>query len=446
MKIIAKTVLSRIQGFFAETFGLGRGAAASTVVLVAVVIAVAAFWFFHSAPPSTITIVSGPEGTLFYRTAERYAKILAKEGVTLRILTSEGSRDNLKRINDPKSKIDVAFIQAGIAGTQNVDRLVSLGSIAYEPLFVFYRSDRPMELLSQFKGKRLAVGDEGSGTRAVTLALLAYNGIEPGGDTVLLDQEAEDAAKALEEGRIDAAFMMGDSASSRIMRELLRKEGIRLFDFTQAEAYTRRLGYLNKLVLPRGGIDFGRDIPDHDVRLLAPTVELIASKDLHPALSDLLLSAATEVNGRTRLFQRRGEFPAPFENEYRLSADAGRYYKTGKSFLYRYLPFWVAGIVNRIISVIVPIVIILIPGLRLIPSIYQWRMRMRIYRWYGALLVLERDVLARESGPEERGAFLERLCEIEEAVNQMKVPATFADQFYGLRVNINFVRGRLESE
>ena len=323
-----------------------------------------------------------------------------------------------------------------------IDKLASLGSVSYEPLLLFYRSARPLDLLSQLNGKRLAICPEGSGTRSLALVLLAANGIEPGGTTALEDLDAEDAAKALLEGRVDAVFLMGDAASPKTMRMLLRTPGIRLFDFTQADGYTRRIGYLNKLELPKGSIDFGRDIPARDVSLIGPTVELIARADLHPALSDLLLEAAREVHGKPGLLKRRGEFPAPLEHEFPISQDAARFYKSGKSFLYRYLPYRLANLVNRFLIVAVPMIVVLLPGLRSIPALYRWRIRLRIYRWYRALLVLERDLVAQQATG-EREKILEQLDHIEEQVKKMKVPASFADQFYVLRGHIDFVRDRL---
>jgi hypothetical protein len=226
------------------------------------------------------------------------------------------------------------------------------------------------------------------------------------------------------------------------MRKLLHDPGIQLVNFTQADAYTRRIGYLNKLVLPQGAIDFGENMPDHDVHLIAPSVELIARNDLHPALSDLLLEAAKEIHGRATLFQGRGEFPVPLEHEFRISDDASRFYKSGKSFLYRYFPFWMASLINRILVVFLPIVLILIPGLRVIPAIYQWGTKMRIYRWYRQLLALEQDMIDRMDTNKQK-ELLARLDQIEQAVNNMKVPASFANQFYVLRGHVGFVRARL---
>jgi hypothetical protein len=437
-----KLGLSRVLAVVTETFGLGRAAAFSAVLLVSSVTVFAVFWFFHSAPPSTITITTGPEGSVFQTFAGRYRKILARSGVKLNILSSEGSLENLKRLGDPSFRVDIGFVQAGVTNGVNTDKLVSLGSIAYEPLLVFYRSAEPLDLLSQFNGKRLAIGPVGSGTRALALALLEANGIQPAGATVLADLDAAGATKALIESNVDAVFLMGDSASTQNMRTLLRAPGVQLYNFSQADGYSRRIHYLNKLELPKGSIDFGKNIPAQDVLLIGPTVELIARDNLHPALSDLLLEAAREVHGGATLFQRRGEFPAPLEVDFRLSSEARRFYTSGKSFLYRSLPFWLASRVNRILVVFVPMLFVLIPGLRFIPTAYRWRIKLRIYRSYRALLVLERE-MAAPSTPENRAKLLSRLDHIEKTVNKMKVPASFADQFYGLRGDIAFVRTKL---
>lgn len=434
--------INRIQVMFAETFGLGPGTTLTAIIFICVVVIVAAFWFIHSAPPDTIIITSGDDNTSFVKTAERYKKILARNGVTLKILKSEGSLENLERLDNPKFRVDVGFVQTGVAKGQNIDNLVSLGSISYEPLYIYYRSNKPLEVLSQFKGKRLAIGEDGTGTHVLALELLAMNGIKPGGNTTLLEMDDEDAEKALREGKIDAAFMMSDSASSQTMRELLTTPGIRLFDFSQADAYSRRIGYLNKIVLPKGSFDFGKNIPDHDISLISPTVEIIARADLHPALSDLLLEAATEVHSRQGLTHKRGEFPAMLEHEYKISPDAVRFYKSGKSFLYKYMPFWLASLVNRILVIFVPMILILIPGLKSIPALYRWRMRLRLLRWYRALLILEEDLVTHIT-PEKRNELLDRLNRIEETVNNLKVPASFADQLFTLRSYMVMVRERL---
>jgi hypothetical protein len=420
-----------------EIFGLSRAITIAVILFAVLVLAGAVFVFVESAPPGTITITSGPEGSIFHTNAVRYARILARYGVKLNVLTSEGSLENLNRLCDPSFRVDVGFVQGGMTNRAS-GTLVSLGSISHQPLLVFYRGE-PVELLSGLTGKRVAVGPVGSGTRSLALTLLDANGIKPGGATTLLDWEPKQASKALRDATVDAVFLMGEDASLAVIIELMRAPEIHLLNFRQAVAYTRRFSYLGVIEFPQGALDFGRNIPPQDLYLVGPTVELIARENLHPALSDLLLGAAREVHGNATLLQRKGEFPAPLEHDVRLSADAVRFYKSGKGFFYRFLPFWLASLTSRIVVVFVPTIVVLIPLLRSIPFVYRWRMRSRIFRWYRALLSLERE-LFRESDPGQREQLLKRLDEIEKAVNRMKVPASFADQFYSLRGHIGFVR------
>jgi TRAP transporter TAXI family solute receptor len=414
---------------------------AGPLVLITAIVIVAAYWYVRPAPPNTITIISGPSGSVFQRTAEKYRKILARNGVKLRILPSEGSLDNLKKLNDPAYRIDVGFVQGGVSTGISVDKLVSLGSVFHEPLVVFYRSAVPMVRISGLNGKRLAIGREGSGSHALALILLKANGIEPGSATTLMDLSGEDAAQALIEGKVDAAFLMGDSAAPPIMRKLLRTAGIRLLDIAQADAYIRRFPYLNKLDLPMGVFDFDKNIPSQDIHLIGTMVELVARDNLHPALSDLLIETAREVHGGASLLQRAGEFPAPLEHEFRISEEVRRFYSSGKGFFYRSLPFWLASLADRTLVFLVPVVVLLIPGLKMVPKYYNWRVRSRIYRWYGKLIALERSMLSQPA-PEEREEMLKQLDDIETEVNKMKMPLAFADQFYVLRDHIGFVRGR----
>lgn len=444
MSTDGKTGFNKIPAMFMDYFGMGRTASIVAMILVAGVIIFACFWFFHSAPPKTITITSGEKGSAYYNVAGKYAKILARDGVKLVILPSAGSVENLSRLADPAFKVDIGFVQAGLTKGQNIEKLVSLGSVSYQPLLIFHRLPQPVEVLSQLAGKRIAIGREGSGTRKLALTLLSVNGIEPDGTATLLDAESEEAAQALVAGKADAIFLMADSASSQTMRSLLRTPGIGLVNFAQADAYIRRIGYLNKLTMPKGAMEFGKNIPAEDVMLVCPTVELIARDNLHPALSDLLLSAAVEIHGRAALFQNRGDFPAPLENEFKISDDAKRFYKSGKSFFYRYLPFWLASLINRILVVLVPLIIILIPGLKSVPALFRWRMSLRINRWYRLLLQVEQDAGNRDK-PDNLSGLNRRIDEIEVEVNKMKVPASYGDQFYVLRTHINFVRNKLQN-
>ena len=306
-----KMTLGRLLSPSLDLFGLSRGAALTTILSICAALALAVFWFFFTAPPKTIIITTGAAGSSFQKFAQGYKTNLAANGVTLVLLPSEGSSQNLQRLEDARFRVDVGFVQGGVTNAPGNRPLVSLGSISYEPLFVFYRGTSNYSILSELEGKRLAIGPPGSGTRSLALALLQLNGIEPGGPTQLSDLDAQDAAKALLAGKVDAVFLMGDSASTDLIRQLLHSPEIHLFDFVQADAYSRRISYLTKLVLPQGSIDFGKNIPPHDINLIGPTVEILARPELHAALSDLLLGAAQEVAWRRQPPQTPRRIPRP---------------------------------------------------------------------------------------------------------------------------------------
>ena len=414
-------------------------------VLVCAVIVWAALHFVSSAPPHTLTISSGPKGSNFETIAQRYGKILARNGIKLTILPSAGSLENLSRISNPKSHVDIALVQSGLTvGTDSDDDdLESLGGMFYQPLLIFYRSPKPLQRLSELSSQRIAIGPEGSGTRFLALALLKTNGIEPQGSTQLLSLEGEAARAALLHRQVDAIFLTGDSASGATIREMVHTEGIRLFDFPQANAYVRRFAYLSKLTVPAGAFDLGENLPPEDISLLAPTVELLARSNLHPALCDLLIEAATQVHGRASLLQSAGQFPNPSIHTFPLSAEAARYYKSGdRSFIYRYLPFWLASLLSRLLIVIVPLIVVIVPSLRYVPLLYRWRIDSRIHHRYGELMELERQTLGTLSD-ERRNELLKRLESIEKSVISRKMPGSHAEQVYVLREHIDFVRNKL---
>lgn len=419
---------------------------AETLGPIALVSAAAIFLALHfvrPAPPHTLTMSSGPKGSTFETMAERYQKILAHNGIELKIIHSEGSLDNLNRLCDAHSGVDIGLVQSGVSTCGDGSNVESLGSMFYVPLTIFYRDAKPMQRLSELRSKRIAIGPEGSGTRALALALLKANEIEPQGPTQLLNLEGEAAMNALLNQQAEAVFLTGDSASPAFIREMLHTAGIRLFDFPQADAYVRRFPYLNKLVVPAGAFDLGENLPRADINMLAPTVELLAHSDLHPALSDLLLEAAFQVHGHATLLQSAGQFPTTLAHDFPISTEAARYYKSGnKAFAYRYLPFWLASLVDRALVVLVPILVVVIPGFRLLPQLYGWRIRSRIHRRYGELMALERESLG-ELTEERRAALLDRLEAIEKSVISRRMPSSHADQLYVLREHIGLAREHL---
>jgi len=444
-----KTYLPKLLAKISEIYGRSLIWSIAVIFIISLFVCTTAFMFFNSAAPNTITIASGPTDSVYRKQAEKYKKILEKEGVKVNILSSDGSTENLRMLADPKIKVDVGFVQGGQITEDNIksdfkgiDKLVSLGSVSYQPLMIFYRGQEK-QLLSQFAGKRIYIGEEGSGTHSLALAILKENDIDENDKTKFITKLTSAPGRALLDSHIDAIFIMGDSVSTKVMRELAETPGIHLYNFIQADGYTRRIKYLNKLELPQGAFDLGKNIPAEDTLLVGPTVELIARDNLHPALSDLLLGAAREVHGSAGMFRKSGQFPAPLEHEIRLSEDASRYYASGKSFLYRTFPFWLASLISRILAVIVPIALLLIPGLRIAPAVYRWHMQSRIYPWYKALLELERDAFNPAVDAHKRETLLHQLDHIENTVNKIKIPASFGDLFYGLRGHISFVRDRL---
>jgi len=436
--------LARVFSKLNDVFGKEQIVSVSAILIVGAVISLAMLIFMNSATPNSITLASGPKGSSFQTYADKYKKILARQGVTLNIVSTEGSMDNLKKLSDPKSKIDVGFVLGGEVKDTNIDSLFSLGSINYQPLMIFYRG-ATKNFLSEFKSLRLDIGQEGSGTHSLALTLLKANGIEPNDGTVFMNTVSGDEVQALLEGRIDAIFLMSDSTASDLMKQFLHTPNVHLFNVTQADAYARRINYLNKLEMPKGALDFGKNIPAEDTYLIGPTVELIGRKSLHPALSDLLLEAAKEVHSAPGLFKTRGEFPSLQEHEFPISPDATRYYASGKSFLYRTFPFWIASLIARLLAVLVPIALLLIPTLKVVPALYRWRMESRINRWYRALLELEREAFKPSVEAQRREELLQHLDHIDHAVNKIVVPAAFGNLFYDLREHINFVRDRLHA-
>lgn len=411
------------------------------IAVLVVIVVMLVVWLVNPAPPHTIVMSAGPSDSSFLLAANQYKSILARNGITLKVLESDGSMQNLQRLLDPKQHVDIALVQGGVSDGLPISSLMSLGSVFYDPVVVFYRGSG-ITGLAQLEGKRIAIGREGSGTRVLALKLLEANGIRPGGDTPLLPDDGLQAATKLVSGDADAAILNGDSATPALMLRLLRIPGISVMNFDEASAYTRLFPYLDEIDLPPGVLDLKRRIPPNTVHLISPTVELVARSNLHPAISDLFIEAAQEIHGMPGLLQHAGQFPNLTPREYPISEDAQRYYKTGKSLLYRSLPFWIASVVDRTLVLLVPMAVLLVPGLRVIPALYRWRVRSRIYRYYGSLIAIEREAL-KEPSQEERRVLFQELDQIEAALNELRMPLAYADAFYVLREHVGFVRARL---
>ena len=414
-------------------------------LLLVIFVGVIAYRIIDPSPPKVVTLSAGQESSAYENLAKRYASVLAREGIQVKILRSEGSFENLERLKDPNSGIDIAFVQSGSTDLVQAEKigLVSLGSLFVEPVWLFYRSDTRLDHLRQFRQLKINVGPSGTGVPQLFGKLLSANGINPA-HLNLTEMENTSATMALLAGKIDG-MVFSSAPEGLLIQMLLQTPGIRLFDFTQAEAYSRRFPFLSHVILPKGIINLGRNQPPYDLHLIAPTATLVAREDLHPALADLFVQAATEIHGGPGWFQRRGDFPNAHFTEIPLATSADKFFKHGPPLLNRYLPFWLANFFDRMWLVMVALGALLLPLSRVIPPLYVWKVRSRIYRWYGQLRSVEQAV-EEASGAGKRGVCeyqLQRLGEIEQRVNQLTIPLSFAEELYELRSHINFVRKRI---
>jgi TRAP transporter TAXI family solute receptor len=432
-------------------------ASAPTIVLVAIA-CVVAYVLVDPAPPKRVVLATGQENSAYEDFGRKYAARLARDGIKVELQPSLGSQDNLQRLIDGKA--DIAFVQSGsTADAQSADAqsgdtdaarhgLVSLGSLFTEPVWLFLRAPKgrnpDIQNLTQLKGLRINLGPEGTGVPKLFRQVLDANGVEPKQLTISA-LENTPATMALLDGRIDG-LVFSSAPEAPLVQMLLQTPGIRLFDFRQAEAYTRRLPFLTHVVLPRGIVDLGRDIPSQDFHLIAPTATLVAREQLHPALVDLFVNAATTIHGGTGWFQQQGQFPSPRYTEIPVSKEAAKYYRDGPPFMQRYMSFWLANLFDRLWVVAVALAALIIPLSKVVPPLYVWRIRSRVYRWYGQLRAVEQELESADPArcDEVRADLLRRLDEIEQRVNHISIPLSYADALYGLRSHINFVRQRVQ--
>ncbi|MGD2112308.1 MAG: TAXI family TRAP transporter solute-binding subunit [Gammaproteobacteria bacterium] len=410
-------------------------------ILVALAGLVIAWQFVNPAPPRHITIAAGHPDGAYHLFAMRYRQRLAALGITLDIRTTAGSVENIDLLQAPDAPVDLAFVQGGTAGQDSSIPLVSLGSLYLEPLWVFYRGAE-IDRLTALAGLRIAIGEPGSGTRNVALTLLADNFIAHDTDNIL-PLGAEAAAAALLDGTIDVAFLVA-SPEAPVVQRLLHRRDIRLLSFARAAAYAQTHHYLSTVTLPEGIIDLQANIPAQDTTLLAPTANLVAHADFHPALVSLLLQIASDVHRDGSLFSRPGEFPNARHLEFPLDKTAERFYRHGPPLLQRYLPFWTADLIDRMKVMLVPLLTLLVPLAKVMPPVYRWQVRKKIYRWYRLLRELDIDE-DRELAGERRDELLQQLQSIEEEVRKVTVPLSYSDELYNLRLHIDMVRRKLRT-
>jgi TRAP transporter TAXI family solute receptor len=409
-------------------------------ILLAITGCLVAWQFVKPAPPDTITIATGQQGGAYRLFAERYQAILAREGITLNILQTAGSVENLHLLENDKGRVDLAFIQGGTASAASAPQLVSLASLYYEPLWVFYRGPATLTRLTQLQSKRIATGKPGSGTQAVVMALLEDNQLQA--NTVeTLSLGGEEAADALISGKADAAFFVA-SVQSPLVQKLLHRQDIQLMSFDRADAYTRLHRFLSRITLPEGTIDLQENIPPRDTVLLAATANLVARSDFHPALVGLILQAAEEVHRAGGLFASPGYFPNDRNLDFPIDHGARRFFKYGPPLLQRYLPFWTANLIDRLKIMLIPLMTLLIPLAKIMPPTYRWQVRKKVYRWYRELKSFDFEHPEQLSVEALQTSIL-KLDAIEEEVRKVSIPLSYSDELYNLRLHIDLVRSKL---
>ena len=414
-------------------------------VLIALAALALAYALLNPTPPKRVVLATGPDGSAYANFGKQYAEELKRFGIQVELRPTLGSLQNRRLLRDPKEKVDIAFVQGGSSDSarlsdeekENLVDLVSLGTLFYDPVWIFYRG-APMKGLPELRGRSVNVGARGSGTPGLMSKLLFANGVERDElKRANLDETA--AVMALLEGKLDAAVLVS-APESQMVQMLLQTPDIRLYEFAQAESYARRYPFLAPVALPRGVVDLARDVPPHDIALIATTTSLIAREDIHPALVQLFVQAASRIHSGPGWIARAGAFPNAQRGEFEVAKEAARYYQSGPPFLQRYLPFWLANLIDRMWVALFSIIAVLIPLSRLLPPLYEFRIRSRIFRWYRNLRQIESDHAHGEAtGPELLGA----LDKLEARVSAIAVPLSYADELYALRQHIGLVRDRV---
>jgi TRAP-type uncharacterized transport system substrate-binding protein len=420
MRLIFK---SRFQRTFVGVAG---------VVLTAGVLLSALFVALRPLPGRDVTIATGPPGSVYAQVAERYREILARDGVRLHLVPTKGAVENLERLRDSRSGVDAGFVQAGTTSERESPGLVSLGTLFYEPLWVFRREGAVAQLLLDLPNATISVGEQGSATRPLALKLLALNHMDASAQ--LRSYAPEEAARQLIAGNIDVAMILAGWDSTAVQM-LLHEPAVALMGLKRADAYVALFPKFSKLVVPQGVADLAMNRPAADVPMIASKASLAVRRDMHSALQYLLVSAALEVHAGPGIFQHDDEFPAPQAIDLPISTEAIHVYKAGPSILQRTLPFWLAELLQRLLVIVLPIVGILYPLWSLLPRIYRWQMQRRIFRLYGELRLIERTLL-QSKDPGERAQMLARFKELERQVLDLKMPQSFGEMSFNLKMHI----------
>ncbi|MCG2594145.1 C4-dicarboxylate ABC transporter substrate-binding protein [Ramlibacter sp. XY19] len=417
---------------------------AGPVLLLAVGLLVLAYWWLDPNPPKRVVLATGGPQSAYEEFGKRYQKALKAYGIEVVLVPSEGSPANLRLLR--AGKADLGFVQGGTndRSVREESGIQSLGSLFLEPLWMFYRTEAAkgmpagvLSSLTQLQDLRINVGFRGSGSPSLMRKLFEQNSLDPARMKISRLDETT-ATVGFLNGELDV-IVFASAPESLMVQMLLQTPGVKLMDFSQSEAYSRRLPFLTPVVLPRGIVDLAKDQPPQDVRLVATTTSLLAREGTHPALLQLFAQAARDIHGPAGWFNRASAYPTLERTEYPVSAEAERMLRSGKPFLQRWLPFWIANLVERMWLVLGIILAVLLPLTRIVPPLYQFRIRSRVFRWYAQLRDIEARLHAEPAAGQELVGELDAL---DERVGRVSVPLSYADELYALRNNIEAVRRR----
>jgi TRAP-type uncharacterized transport system substrate-binding protein len=431
-------IMNRIQGLRYNPYAL------LAILALLIVFVFGVLWTLIPAPPKSIAIATGFQDGLYYRFGERMQSALKKEGVDLQVLKTGGTLDNLALLADPKSGVDLAMIQGGVADVSQFPYFVSIAGMFYEPVWVFFRESSfkgapdGLTLLTQLKGKRVSIGSAGSGTNSIAKLLLDTSGIKPT-DLKMEELTPQEGASKLATGNLDAVFVVA-AAEAPLLKSFINLPGVQLMNFVQADAYTRVLPFLTKVDVARGLMSIENDFPGLNRQMIAATATLVSRETISPAIVSLLLENAQDVLKSYSRLQKPGEFPSINGLDFPLQMDSEIYLKDGPSFLHRHLPFWTAVWVGRFARVVIPILAILIPLIAYIPALRDLSLRIRLSRIYAELKVLE----STAADPGARDTSRQALADIQMRVNAMKVSSLESKELYDLKGHVNMVRQRLK--
>ena len=396
-----------------------------------------AFSLLRPTPPRSASLAVGPEGSFDAEVAKLYRDLLARNGIDLKLVPTDGAVQAVSRLNDPKSGISIAIVPGGITNQQQSPDLVSLGTLYYEPLWIFSRR-QSLAKHEELRSLRISIGPEGSASRALSLEFLSRVGIIDEKSTTLLSFTPQESAEKLLKGEIDAAILMG-AWETPVVQRLLTATDTHLATIQRADAFVALYPYLNKLVLPAGVADMTNNRPPVDVLLVAPKASLVVRGDLHPAIQYLLLEAASQIHAGPGVFRAAGQFPASESIDLPLSTHARQFYKTGSPFLQRNLPFWLAVIIQQALVVLIPVVGLLYPLLQISPRVFAWIERRRVYKLYSALRLLEEELASADSRQAGKD-FIRRLDQLEEQACRLWLPSSLRPLLYDLRLHIGMIR------